>query len=308
MKKSFFFGLLLLFAIPFVAYAQQTWQSDLEQEKLRGRVKELREFDMRKMTYLHADTLAKFQRQGKKPPYFERRLKYVKKYDTNGYIIYSFDSFLERYCTKTYFKKGYIKEQVDYEKDGRELYRYVFDYNAQGELQSAVRYSPEKTIFTETYSTSYDNGHKIVNLLHTNADGKYTQTEYRLYPNGKLEYMLETRNGKFQYRFCFNEQGEETDAYVAKFDGNLRHLITHKEGNVLVIEEVQADGSKRLSTKKILNTYGDETVVTYYGVDGQVSREQALKYEYDSHQNWTRRETYEDGKQIEVRKREIKYY
>ena len=59
MKKSFFFSLLLLFAIPFVAYAQQTWQSDLEQEQLRGRVKEFREFDIRKMTYLHADTLEK---------------------------------------------------------------------------------------------------------------------------------------------------------------------------------------------------------------------------------------------------------
>ena len=306
--KSFSIKLLLLIFVPIIANAQQTWQSDLEQGEIRGNVKEIRQYFLREIPYLHADSLAKYKRQGKKPPYYDRVLDKLTQYNTDGYITFYQDGVFNTYYTKSYYAKGYIKEQVNYDKDGKVMYRYVFNYNSQGELYSAVRKSEKGVIFTEGYHSFYEQGTKYTTMMHVGTNGDNTVTELVFFPNGKLKTMLNKKNGMFQNRFDFNEQGEPTHTYFAQRDGSVVHRAMRKDGNVLYIEDVLEDGSKRLFTKKVFNAQGDAVEVTLYQPNGEIKNVDTMVYQYDSHGNWTRVERKINGQPSTIEEREIKYY
>lgn len=81
MKRTLLLLLAAALLPAFSASAFSLVKSDKEKEELKGQVKTVKEYNLRKAEYFHADTVAKYRRLGKPLPKYERILSIIYTYD-----------------------------------------------------------------------------------------------------------------------------------------------------------------------------------------------------------------------------------
>ena len=192
----------------------------------------------------------------------------------------------------------------------------VFKYNANGNMVELTSYTSEGKV-TSTIKSTYDpagtlikeetllgNGTvDLVSTIKTDAKGnKIQQDDIR--PMGNIMF-------NYKYNYKYDEKGQLIERVAYRGNGALLFKYTFKyDDNGNKIEWIQS-GPDGPVTGKVVYKYNEKNNLVEdieYNRDGQVKATHTYSYEFDKKGNWIRQKKMQDGKMIEIKERDIKYY
>ena len=194
--------------------------------------------------------------------------------------------------------------------------RNVFKYNANGNIVELANYKSDGKV-NSTVKSTYDstgtlikeetllgNGTvDLVSTIKTDAKGnKIEQEDTR--PMGNVLF-------NYKYNYKYDEKGQLIERIAYRGNGALLFKYTFKyddKGNKTEWIQSASDGSV---TGKVIYKYNEKNNLVediQYNKDGQVKATYTYSYEFDKKGNWIRQKKMQDGKVIETKERDIKYY
>lgn len=289
--------------------AQIIWKSNVEMNNLRGKVKEVTLYEISKQTLLHADTLAKYQQQGLKPPYYKREIRSKASYDKYGYYTedVSFGA-LGRREVYTYREPGKVEEQKTYDMDGTLILVYSFTYDAEGKVKQAVRTNcmTGERVFVETFE-HFPKTNTLV-CTHTNTSGSTQVQQLEKHENGKLKRLAVSSDGKLIQEMICNQQGEMTEALMGSRKTFIEYA-PHKRVNTTYKLDEAGRRTLMETLEATLDDYGNVLREEKRAADGTLVSLDEHSYQYDLQGNWVRCERKNSSNYLNLTyERVITYY
>ena len=196
------------------------------------------------------------------------------------------------------------------------LSKNVFKYDANGNMIELSFHTADDKV-NSTIRSTYDSTGKLikeetilgngnvdlVSAIKTDAKGnKIEQQDVR--PMGNIifnykYYYKYDEKGQLIERIAYRGNGTFLFKYIFKYDdnGNKAEWIQQGQDSSVVGRVIYKYNEK--------NNLAEQT--EYHG-DGSVKAIYTYSYEFDKKNNWTRRKKMQDGKVIEIKERDIKYY
>jgi hypothetical protein len=192
----------------------------------------------------------------------------------------------------------------------------IFKYDANGNLTELANYSATGKI-NSTLKSTYDALGKLVkeetilangtvdvtSTIKTDAKGnKIEQEDIR--PGGNILF-------NYKYSYKYDDKGQLIERTAYRGNGKLLFKYNFKyDDNGNKTEWTQTASDSTL-IGKVVYKYDNKnnlTEETEYGKDGSVKTNYSYEYEFDRKGNWTRQKKMLNGKVVEIKDREIKYY
>ncbi len=290
MIKMTIAALSMLLAFTVNANAQLKGMTDLEAGHLKGKVKEVNEYDVYEQKYLHADTLAEYQRRGLKPPYMKRELRKTTTFNSDGYIDTEkeYGSFGQT-IKHTYKKPGYFLKSTYFNENGEYRGDYSFFYDDKGLLTHAVKILDGDTIFTEIYEQKPEE--RIISFDHINNGVSSYKMVIEYYPCGRMKRMLNIKGGMVNQDIQLDENSLPTKVTRVDFEGKVhRTAVTRgKDKNTSVVYLTDANGKESIEqrSEETLDKYGNTVTLKRMDADGNIKESEENTYSYDPQGNWT---------------------
>ena len=268
--------------------AQIVWKTDAEMGNLRGKVKEVTQYEITEQKTFHADTLAKLQRQGLKPPYYKREISSKATYDKYGYFLEE-TSFgpLGRREVYTYRGPGQVLERKTYNSDGTLRLVYAFSYDAEGKAKQAVRtnWQTGECVFVETFE-HFPKTRTMI-CTHTNANVATQVQQIEKHQNGKIKRLTVSSEGKIVQDMLCNQQGDVTEALMGSRKTFIQYA-PHKRINTTY--QLDDAGRRTLveTSEATLDDYGNVLREEKRSADGTLLSFDERSYQYDRQGNWIR--------------------
>lgn len=286
-------------------------KSDKEKEELKGQVKTVKEYNLRKAEYFHADTVAKYRRHGKPLPKYERTLRNIYTYDVKGRKTVKEDPILERKTVNSYnpnIRNCMLAEVSDTYFKGELSRRYAFNIGADGIPVSAKATDGSgKTIFTETFTATRDGDKTNVRCEHVNADGSVTMQNLVLRPDHSIS-SLTIEEGQKKQKFKFNEDELPVEISIESPYQTIHQVIVLSPDKQ-VSYAVTPDGSHKLVRQALLDKNGNPYEIDRYDDNGNLVEITSFIYKYDNQGNWIKRSKFVNSNSAsEIIEREITYY
>ena len=199
-------------------------------------------------------------------------------------------------------KKALSKNVFKYDPNGNML--ELSTYKADGKLNSTVKSTYDgsgKLIKEETILG--DGKVDLVSAIKTDAKGnKIEQEDVR--PMGNIMF-------NYKYYYKYDEKGQLIERIAYQGNGALLfNYIFKYDDNGNKTEWIQL-GSDSAVVGKVIYKYDEKNKLaeeTEYNKSGVVKAVYNYSYDFDKKDNWVRRKKMQDGKVIEIKEREIKYY
>ena len=199
-------------------------------------------------------------------------------------------------------KKTQSKNVFKYDENGNII--ELSNYKADGKLNSTVKSTYDangKLIKEETFLG--DGKTDLVSTIKTDAKGnKIEQEDVR--PMGNILF-----NYKYQYKY--DEKGQLVERVAYRGNGSLLFKYVFKyDDNGNRTEWIQTNSDNAVIGKVVYkyNEKNNLTEQTEYSGDVSVKAKFTYSYEFDKKGNWIRQKKMQDGKVVEVKERDIKYY
>jgi hypothetical protein len=199
-------------------------------------------------------------------------------------------------------KKPVSKNVFKYDGNGNML--ELSNYKADGKLNSTIRSTYDasgKLVKEETLLG--DGTVDLVSAIKTDAKGnKIEQEDVR--PMGNIIF-------NYKYYYKYDEKGQQIERIAYRGNGSFlfKYIFKYDE-NGNKTEWIQ-EGQDSTVIGKIIYKYNEKNNLaeqTEYSGDASVKAVFTYSYEFDKKGNWIRQKKMQDGKVIEVKERNIKYY
>ena len=199
-------------------------------------------------------------------------------------------------------KKILSKNVFKYDANGNMI--ELSFYTAADKVNSTIRSTYDSTGKLIKEETILGNGNvDLVSAIKTDAKGnKIEQQDVR--PMGNIifnykYYYKYDEKGQLIERIAYRGNGTFLFKYIFKYDdnGNKAEWIQQGQDSSVVGRVIYKYNEK--------NNLAEQT--EYHG-DGSVKAIYTYSYEFDKKNNWTRRKKMQDGKVIEIKERDIKYF
>jgi PBP1b-binding outer membrane lipoprotein LpoB len=199
-------------------------------------------------------------------------------------------------------KKMVSKNVFKYDANGNMV--ELSNYKADGKVTSTIRSTYEasgKLIKEETILG--DGTVDLVSAIKTDAKGnKIEQEDVR--PMGNIIF-------NYKYYYKYDEKGQLTERIAYRGNGTFLFKYVFKyDDNGNRIEWIQ-QGQDSSVVGKVIYKYNEKNNLaeqTEYKGDGSVKAIYTYSYEFDKKGNWLRRKKMQDGKVVEIKERDVKYY
>ncbi|HHB51798.1 MAG TPA: hypothetical protein ENK75_01955 [Saprospiraceae bacterium] len=237
---------------------------------------------------------------------------------------------LHYYIVKTFITKNPNEEPVQkyaakkiFNTDG--VLTEIDNYDADSKLLGKIIYEiKDGLLIRETFFNAIGNPDKITTYEY-DEQGRVS-TQKKINNAGKLQ---------FQTTYLYNAKGQLSathklipsinytmkESYQYDAVGNLIEIA--KKVRIGTTKELYAYNSQKQQIKKSefnaigelfsvityeYNTKGDKTGLKKHDASGALTYFESYQYQYDEHDNWTERTSFEKGKKVSVEKRTITYY
>jgi hypothetical protein len=192
----------------------------------------------------------------------------------------------------------------------------VFKYDANGNMIELSNYKTDGKVNSTIRSTYDANGKLIkeetllgngkvdlVSTIKTDAKGnKIEQEDVR--PMGNIIF-------NYKYYYKYDEKGQLTERIAYRGNGTfLFKYIFNYDDNGNRIEWIQ-QGPDSSVVGKVIYKYNEKNALseqTEYNGSGSIKAIYTYSYEFDKKGNWIRRKKMQDGKVVEIKERDVKYY
>jgi antitoxin component YwqK of YwqJK toxin-antitoxin module len=247
-------------------------------------------------------------------------------FDSTGKILQkgenpnSFDGAL-RY----FYENGKLVKLVDTEAVMEEDYYRItsyclFQYDQVGNL---IKTSGRSTWYRENGKKEehqndsilkYDKNNNVIERRSAQYPSRWIKYEYDSL--NRLTKETESENGNlYKHEYYYNMQGRKVEDKFSKNGKNISvHRYCYYESGT-VKEDSTIDNKGVLTMKGICyyDKFGNQIYSEWYYSLGEQSSSKGIdkwetRYIYDEKGNWTRKDTYHNGKPWEVEKRDIEYY
>src|SRR4030095_4668447 len=199
-------------------------------------------------------------------------------------------------------KKAVSKNVFKYDANGNVI--ELSNYRANGKLNSTVKsiYDASGKLIKEETLLG-DGKVDLVSAIKTDAKGnKIEQEDTR--PMGNILF-------NYKYYYKYDEKGQLIERIAYRGNGTLAFKYIFKyDDNGNKTEWIQQDQDSSV-VGKVIYKYDEKNKLveeTEYNQAGIVKAAYTYSYEFDKKDNWVRRKKMQDGKVVEIKKREIKYY
>jgi len=199
-------------------------------------------------------------------------------------------------------KKTNSKNVFKYDANGNMV--ELSNYNADGKVISTIRSTYDASGILIKEETILGNGNvDLVSAIKTDAKGnKIEQQDVR--PMGNIEF-------NYKYYYTYDKKGQLTERIAYRGNGTfLFKYVFNYDDNGNRTEWIQ-HGSDSSVVGKVIYKYNEKNNLaeqTEYNGDGSVKAMYTFSYEFDRKNNWVRRKKMQEGKVVEIKEREIKYY
>ena len=199
-------------------------------------------------------------------------------------------------------KKALSKNVFKYDANGNMI--ELSNYKADGKVNSTIRYTYDASGKLIKEETILGNGTvDLVSAIKTDTKGnKIEQEDVR--PMGNTVF-------NYKYYYKYDEKGQLTERIAYRGNGTLLFkYIFNYDSNGNRIEWIQ-HGQDNAVVGRVIYKYNEKNNVTEqneYNGDGSVKANYTYSYEFDKKNNWIRRKKMQDGKVVETKEREVKYY
>jgi len=197
-----------------------------------------------------------------------------------------------------------IVSKIVFKYDANGNMTELSNYSGAGKVNSTIRYTYDATGKLIKEETLLGNGTvDLVSAIKTDAKGnKIEQEDVR--PMGNTIF-------NYKYYYKYDEKGQLTERIAYRGNGTLlfKYIFNYdNSGNR--IEWIQK-GQDTSVVGKVIYKYNEKNNVseqTEYNGNGSVKAIYTYSYESDKKNNWIRRKKMQDGKVVETKERDVKYY
>jgi len=199
-------------------------------------------------------------------------------------------------------KKVLSKNVFKYDASGNML--ELSNYKADGKINSTIRSTYDATGKLIKEETLLGDGRvDLVSAIKTDPKGnKIEQEDVR--PKGNIIF-------NYKYYYKYDEKGQLTERIAYRGNGTLLFKYTFKyDDNGNRTEWIQ-QGSDSAVIGKVIYKYNEKNNLaeqTEYNGNGSVKAVYTYSYDLDRKGNWIRRKKMQDGKVVEIKERDVKYY
>ncbi len=190
-----------------------------------------------------------------------------------------------------YDEKGNMIEENRYKSDGSLDRKSIYKYDKKGNVIEGNKYESDGSLDSKNIYKYDKKGNKI--------------EENRYKSDGSLDE---------KYTFKYDEKGNMIEENRCKSGGSLDKKYTYKydnKGNM--IEENRYKSDNRLESRNIYkyddkgNMIEDDWTYILFNGEEKITK-RSYTYEYDKHENWTKRIEFKDEFPKEITEREFEYY
>lgn len=315
--KRLFFALSFVLAGLVCANALSFVTSDVASEQLKGKVKNVKQYDVRKALYFETDTLEKYKRLNMPLPEYERNLFYIAEYNENGMITCleyrNFDKTVRKYNSGN--KKNLMWSEEDrYDSNGALSRHYVQTFDAEEfPLTGLATDEAGDTIFIETFSkTLLPDGNIKLDNFHVSAEGDIQTNYIEMTPDWIMKKLL--ISGMRGTKEITLDEKERPIRMTEKINDNVSDIIVEYNTDNNKAFKVLPSGEKQLLKSVDLDKFGNPVEEIVYDGDNNVVFINSITYTYDSNGNWTKKRKVRKGQESsptdeeEIIEREIEYY
>ncbi len=199
-------------------------------------------------------------------------------------------------------KKVLSKNVFKYDANGNMI--ELSNQKADGKVNSTIRYTYDATGKLIKEETLLGNGTvDLVSVIKTDTKGnKIEQEDVR--PMGNIVF-------NYKYYYKYDVKGQLTERIAYRGNGTfLFKYVFNYDDNGNRIEWIQK-GPDSAVVGKVIYKYNEKNNLaeqTEYQGNGSVKAIYTYSYEFDKKNNWSRRKKMQDGKVVEIKERDIKYY
>jgi hypothetical protein len=199
-------------------------------------------------------------------------------------------------------KKTLSKNVFKYDANGNRI--ELANYKADGKVNSTVKSTYDANgILIKEETLLGDGTVDLVSAVKTDTKGnKIEQQDVR--PMGNIMF-------NYKYYYKYDQKGQQIERIAYRGNGALLFKYNFKyDDNGNKTEWIQT-GPDSTVVGKVIYKYNDKNSIveeTEYNKDGKVKVTYTYSYEYDKKDNWIRQKKMQDGKVVEVKERNIKYY
>ena len=305
-------GLLMVICVCVATHAQSFLdrRSDWQKKELKGSVRTIKTYEVRKLDFLTAEELKVFQQRGQKPPYYKKVWTNTLDFNRMGYIMKSRcpESWTGDNYDMTYNAANQPLCMIRYKDDGSINNSYKFTYDKHGFILYAERRNNESVIFKEFYTC--DNKGNLLRMIHKNEDGGSSENIFE-YQNCKLSKWTITDNEQPYQTMIFDgsiDRLKELYVWNGKHCDHIRISINSAGLPEMTKKETEY-GGWYIYVQRSFDSQNNIIKEIFYNVDGSVSNEKTFSYKYDSYGNWIRKESKGKGTfDNRIEEREIIYY
>jgi len=197
-----------------------------------------------------------------------------------------------------------IVSKIVFKYDANGNMTELSNYKADGKVNSTIRYTYDASGKLIKEETLLGNGTvDLVSAIKTDTKGnKIEQEDVR--PMGNVVF-------NYKYYYKYNAKGQLTERIAYRGNGTfLFKYVFNYDDNGNRIEWIQK-GSDTSVVGKVIYKYNEKnnlTEQTEYNGNGSVKANYTYSYEFDKKNNWIRRKKMQDGKVVEIKERDVKYY
>jgi len=199
-------------------------------------------------------------------------------------------------------KKVLSKTVFKYDANGNMT--ELSNLKSDGKVNSTIRYTYDASGILIKEETKSGNGNVVlVSSIKTDAKGnKIEQQDVR--PTGDAVF-------NFKYYYKYDKKGQLTERIGYRGSGSIlfKYIFNYDDaGNR--IEWIQK-GPDTSIVGKVIYKYNEKnnlTEQTEYNGNESVKANYTYSYEFDKKNNWIRRKKMQDGKVVEIKERDVKYY
>ena len=199
-------------------------------------------------------------------------------------------------------KKAVSKNVFKYDANGNMT--ELSNYKADGKLNSTIKSTYDANgILIKEETLLGDGTVDLVSSIKTDAKGnKIEQQDVR--PKGELLF-------NYKYYYKYDEKGQQIERAAYRGNGSLLFKYSFKyDDNGNKTEWIQTGPDNNIVGKVIYkydkkNKLAEETQLNQ---SGNVKVAYTYSYDLDNKGNWIRQKKMQDGKVIEIKERQIKYY
>jgi len=199
-------------------------------------------------------------------------------------------------------KKPFSKNVFKYDANGNMT--ELVNYTGDGKLASTIRYTYDVNGILVKEETLLGNGTvDLVSSIKTDPNGnKIEQDDVR--PMGNILF-------NYKYFYKYDEKGQLIERVALRGNGTLlfRYNFHYDDrGNRTEWIQTGPDSSVVGKVTYKFNENNNMIEETRFSKDGVATAVYTYAYEYDKRNNWIRQKKMQDGKLVEIKERDYKYY